>query len=152
MHGKEIDLSKLDLEKMKTKTADSPGLLPFAHTVGSAVIKPEDMGKLKGRAVMAMRQQTEMQIAQIYEQMALLAEQVQAIKRRVEISERIYAAKMSFEPLISHTYYLYRRPDGEDVLSLIAPSEWGRSQRSLEFVAKVRLLADHTWEVLEGEL
>lgn len=152
MQGNEIDLSKIDLEKMKTKTAETPGLLPYAHTVGSAVVKPEDMGKVKGRAVMAMRQQTEMQMAQIYEHMALLAAQVQAIKKRVEISERIYAANMSFEPLISHIYYLYRRPNGEDVLSMVAPSEWGRSQSSLQFVAKVRLLADHTWEVLEGEL
>ncbi|MFN3385251.1 MAG: DUF2452 domain-containing protein [Candidatus Thermochlorobacter sp.] len=149
MKENEIDLSKIDLERMKDKTASSPGLLPYAHTAGSALVKPEDMGKAKGRAIAAMHQQTDMQMAQLYEQMKLLAEQANAIKKRVEISERIYAAKMSFEPLISHVYYLYRRPDGEDFLSLVAPHEWGRSRKSFEFVAKVKLLADHTWEVLE---
>jgi cellobiose-specific phosphotransferase system component IIA len=151
MKENEIDLSKIDLEKMKEKIADAPGLLPYAHTSGSALIKPEDMGKTKGRAVSAMHQQTDMQMAQLYEQMKLLADQANAIKKRVEISERIYAAKMSFEPLISHVYYLYRRPDGEDLLSLIAPTEWGRSKKSLEFVAKIKLLADHTWEILDGD-
>ena len=29
------------------KVAQNPGLLPYAHTAGSAVIKPEDMGKSK---------------------------------------------------------------------------------------------------------
>ncbi len=149
MKENEVDLSKIDLERLKDRTTDIPGLLPYPHTSGSALVKPEDMGKVKGRAVAAMYQQTDMQMAQLYEQMKLLAEQANAIKKRVEISERIYRAKMSFEPVISHMYYLYRRPNGEDFLSLVAPHEWGRSAQSLEFVAKVRLLADHTWEVLE---
>ena len=31
----------------KDKTSDSPGLLEYAHHVGSALIRPEDKGKLK---------------------------------------------------------------------------------------------------------
>ncbi len=95
-----------------------------------------------------MHQQTESQMGQIYEQMQLLAEQAKAIQNRVEISERIYLAKISFEPLINHTYYLYQNSKNEDVLSLIAPQEWGRSS-SMQYLATVKLLADHTWEVLD---
>ena len=131
----------------KDKMAENPGLLPFAHTVGSAVIKPEDTGKIKGRAVTAMRQQTELQLSQIYQQMQLLAEQANRIKQRVDVSERIYTAAVGFEPLIGQTYYLYQRKDGSDVLSLIAPQEWGRSKPFEKFVAKVTMLADHTWDV-----
>ena len=47
------------------KIAENPHLLPYAHTVGGAVIKPEDTGKLKGRALSAMNQQTDMQLSQI---------------------------------------------------------------------------------------
>lgn len=148
-HGKAVDVSQIDLEKMKDKTAETPGLLPYAHTAGSALVKPEDMGKAKGRAVSAMQQQTEMQMSQLYKQMELLAEQAKAIKQRVEVSERIYRAKMSFEPLIGHVYYLYRKTDEADILSLIAPEEWGRSKPFQAFVAAVKLLADHTWEVLQ---
>jgi hypothetical protein len=37
-----------------------------------------------------------------------------------------------------------------DLVSLVAPGEWGRSARkNLEWVASLRLLADHTWEVLD---
>jgi hypothetical protein len=86
-------VSKIDLDKMKEKTAQTPSLLPYAHTAGGAVIKPEDVGKIKGRAVSAMREQTEMQMSQLYEQMQLLAEQAKKIQQRVEISERIYSVK-----------------------------------------------------------
>lgn len=147
-HGKPIDVSRIDLEKMKEKTAALPALLPYAHTAGSAIIRPEDAGKITGRAVAAMHQQTEMQMSQLYKQMELLAAQATAIKQRVEISERIYLAKMPCEPLIGHTYYLYKKDDDTDTLSLIAPDDWGRTKPFKEFIAAVHLLADHTWEMI----
>ena len=116
-----------DLIIDKDKMAENPGLLPFAHTIGGAVIKPEDTGKIKGRAIMAMRQQTDVQMTQLYRQMEILAQQAQKLKERVIISERIYDAAVGFEPLIGQTYFLYVRKNGIDVLSLVGPNEWGRS-------------------------
>lgn len=129
------------------KVAENPGLLPYAHTSGGAVIRPEDKGKIKGRSVTAMRQQTETQMNQLYRQMQVLVEQARGIQQRVEVSERIYGADMGFDPIIGHVYYLYERNNGTDVLSMVAPEEWGRSFPYREFIAEVHLLADHTWEV-----
>jgi hypothetical protein len=129
------------------KVAENPGLLPYAHTAGGSVIKPDDMGKIKGRSVLAMRQQTDRQMNQLYEQMEVLARQAKLIAERKEISERIYEAAMGFEPIISETYYLYEKEDGSDLMSLVAPEEWGRSFKYSRYLAKVKLLADHTWEV-----
>lgn len=129
------------------KVAENPGLLPYAHTAGGAVIKPDDMGKVKGRSVLAMRQQTDRQMNQLYEQMELLAKQAKIIADRKEISERIYEATMGFEPIISEIYYLYEKEDGSDLMSLVAPEEWGRSFKYSRYLAKVQLLADHTWDV-----
>lgn len=133
----------------KDKIAENPHLLPYASNVGGAVIKAVDKGRIKGLAVSAMYEQTDMQMAQIKEQIDLLAAQARAIQRRIEISELIYQAEMSIKPLISHTYHLYfREKNGTYVLSLVGPDEWGRSN-PLKFVATVKLLADHTWEILE---
>ncbi len=131
------------------KVTDRPGTLTYAHHVGSALIKPIDRGRVKGVALESMYEQTNRQLDQIRQQVELLARQAQAIHERVRISERIYQAQINFKPLPGHIYHLYRRPSGEDVLSMVAPHEWGRSC-PLEFVATVRLLADHTWEVIEG--
>lgn len=130
------------------KIAENPHLLPYAHTVGGAVIKPIDKGRTKGLAVSAMHEQTNMQLDQIRQQVELLAEQAKKIQKRVEISEDIYTADVGFKPLINHTYHLYEKEDQEQkVLSMIAPEEWGRSSK-LQFVATVKLLADHTWDIL----
>lgn len=127
--------------------ATNPGLIGYAHTAGSAVIKPEDMGKVKGKAQMAMRQQTQDALHKIYKQIELLGKQAQEINNRIEVSERIYDAQMSFEPIINHTYFLYEKLDGSDVLSMVAPGEWGKKFPFGRFLAKVFLMADHTWKV-----
>ncbi|MEM8527113.1 MAG: DUF2452 domain-containing protein [Bacteroidota bacterium] len=133
----------------KDKIAENPHLLPYAHTVGGAVIKPIDKGRVKGLAVSAMHEQTNMQLDQIRKQVELLVTQAQLIHDRVEVSERIYLADINFKPLIGTIYHLYRRKNGKDVLSMVAPNEWGRSQ-PYEFVASVKLLADHTWEIMDS--
>lgn len=144
MSKKEAFINPID----KDKIAENPHLLPYAHTVGGAVIKPIDKGKMKGLAVGAMYEQTEMQLDQIREQINLLAEQANKIKARVEISESIYQAEMNFKPLIGKTYHLYQRENGKYLVSMVAPSEWGR-KNPLEFKATVKLLSDHTWDILD---
>lgn len=149
MKGNKIDIDKIDLEKEREKTTELPGLIAFPHTVGSAVIRPEDKGKIKGRALAAMRDQTQRQMQQLYRQAQLLADQAREIQKRAEISEKIYDAEMNFEPHIGHLYHLYKRQEGEHLLSMIGPDEWGRSKNPGDHIATVKLLPDHTWEVLE---
>ncbi len=143
-----VDLDRIDLEELKDKSAEDPGLIPFPHSVGGAVVKPEDEGRMKGKAMSAMKEQTSHQLHQLYEQMKTLVKQANTIKKRVEVSEKIYLAQMNFEPVIGQTYYLYEKEDGSAVLSMIAPEEWGKSLPYKSFSVKVRLLSDHTWEVL----
>lgn len=138
-------VNPIDIDKI----AINPHLLPYAHSVGGAVIRPEDNGKLKGRALSAMNQQTDMQLSQIYEQMQLLATQAQKIQTRKVISDYIYQTELRFEPLINHVYHLYKKADQKLMLSLIEKNAWGKSGSSLHFLASVKLLADHTWELID---
>ena len=131
------------------KITQHPGLVPFAHHVGSALVRPEDLGKMKSRALGAMEQQTHLQMRQIFEQMEKLAEQAERIRRRVEISHEIYRCKMGFEPIIGHVYHLYEKDNGEKVLSMIGPKEWGGAFPFAQHISTVKMLGDHTWEVLD---
>ena len=131
------------------KITETPGSLEYGHHLGSALVNPEDQGKLKGRALSAMEHQTDMQLEQIRQQMQLLADQARKLNDRKSISEFIYQAEMRFEPLINHIYHLYQREDARFLLSLIGPGQWGRSGSQFTFIATVRLLADHTWDILE---
>jgi hypothetical protein len=120
-------------------------VLPYASSVGSVAIRPTEEGAIKHKALLAMEQQTDMQLGQIREQIELLARQAQELRKRKELSLMIYEAKMSFTPIISQTYYLYEKHDGSHLLSLVNPKEWGGSGPFKQFVSGVKLLADHTW-------
>ena len=147
MNGK-VDIFNIDLEKNRDKITDLPGLIAYAHHAGSAIIKPEDKGRIKGNAVAAMHDQTDRQFRQLYRQMQTLIEQAEYLKKRVEVSERIYQTDIPFAPVIGKVYYLYQRSDGRGVLSMVSPEEWGEKMPYKTFEAKVRLLSDHTWELM----
>lgn len=133
------------------KIAENPGLLPYSSNVGGAVIKPIDKGKVKGRAMTAMEEQTNVQMQQLREQIEVLVTQAKDLKRRAEVSEQIYLAEMNFEPHINHVYHLYERKNGNWILSMVSPEEWGATLPFKSHLATVRLMADHTWELLDRE-
>jgi len=141
--------SKKDFENPidKDKTTENPGTLPYAHNVGSAVIKPTKQGVIRSKALSAMEEQTDMQLRQIKEQIDLLASQAREIQERKELSAIIYQAHIGFKPEINHIYHLYQKDDNGYVLSMIGPDEWGSKPKYPEFLYTVRLLADHTWKI-----
>ena len=87
-----------------------------------------------------------MMLTQIRQQIELLAIQAKEIQQRKELSMMIYDAKLSFSPVIGQLYYLYQNTEGACVLSMISPKEWGKKSPYKNFVAAVKLLADHTWK------
>ncbi|TAH03522.1 MAG: DUF2452 domain-containing protein [Sphingobacteriales bacterium] len=125
-------------------------VLPYSASVSGAVIKATEEGVIKHKALTAMEEQTNMQLAQIRKQIELLALQAQEIQSRKELSMIIYAAKLSFQPVIGQIYYLYEKHDDTHLVSMVSPKEWGGGAGPYKsFIAQVKLLADHTWmEVL----
>lgn len=120
-------------------------VLPYSASVAGALIKPNEEGVIRHHALTAMEEQTNMQLTQIRQQIELLAIQAKEIQQRKELSMIIYNAKLSFSPVIGQNYYLYEKPDGTYLVSMISPKEWGE-RNPYRSVAAVKLLADHTWK------
>ena len=121
-------------------------VLPFAASVSGALVRPNEEGVIRHKALSAMEEQTNMQLTQIRQQIELLAIQAKEIHKRKELSMLIYDARLSFDPVIGQTYYLYQKEDGSHLVSMVSPKEWGAKIPFKAFVAAVRLLADHTWQ------
>ena len=121
-------------------------VLPYSASVSGALIKPNEEGMIRHHALTAMEEQTNMQLTQIRQQIELLAIQAKEIQQRKELSMIIYDAKLSFNPVIGQTYYLYEKDDGTHLVSMVGPKEWGKKIPFKSFVAAVKLLADHTWK------
>jgi hypothetical protein len=120
-------------------------VLPYASSVGSVIVKPTEEGVIKHKALQAMEEQTNMHLDQIRQQIELLARQAQEIRKRKELSVMVYQAKLNFQPVIGHIYFLYQKNDDSHILSMISPKEWGLKGPFKQFIAAVKLLADHTW-------
>lgn len=128
---------------------DKPDSLAYPHHRGSLPVAPTKQGEIKIKAMSAMHHQTDQQLTQIRQQMELLARQASDIQKRVEISEKIYGAEMRFKPDVMHVYHLYQKDDGKHTLSMVGPNQWGKRGCPFTFVATVKLLGDHTWEIVE---
>jgi hypothetical protein len=146
---KAVDVDSIDLDKLKEKTTDLPGLIEYAHSVGGFSIVPTKEGHIKASAQKAMQEQTQMQLDMLLEQMKTIAGQAQKLKERAEMSSQIYEAKMSFKPVVGHHYYLYEKKDSTKTLSLVSPTDWNNNC-PYTFLHKVKLLADHTWIIVDS--
>ncbi len=121
-------------------------VLPYSASVGSVAIRKTEEGMIRHQALAAMDEQTHMQLDQIRQQVELLAAQAREIQRRKELSFLIYESRLSFSPVIGHTYHLYEQTDGTHLLSMIGPREWGRNGSPYkQHLGTVKMLADHTW-------
>ncbi|MGB0454324.1 MAG: DUF2452 domain-containing protein, partial [Bacteriovoracaceae bacterium] len=114
-----IDVDPIDLDQMKLRTVESPGTVSFASSAGSAPVAKTEQQVIKNRARSSMLEQLDIQMAQIMEQIGLLAKQVEKLKERKAVSELIYYSSINFEPIVGKTYFLYKKEDGEAWLSLI---------------------------------
>lgn len=120
-------------------------VLPYSSSVAGVAIRPTKEGVIKHKALSAMEDQTNMQLDQIRQQVELLAKQAQEIRKRKELSMMIYETRLTFKPQIGHTYHLYEKNNGDNMLSMVAPNEWGKSGPFKQFISSIKLLADHTW-------
>jgi len=128
----------------KDKVTDTPHTLPYAHTIGSAVITPIDKRGVKGSSLATVEEQAEMQLNEIREQLELLLKQAKNIKERVAFSQQVYEADINFVPVIGEVYHMYEKQDGFYIISMVAPWEW-KNIPYKSFVGSIKLLADRTW-------
>lgn len=121
---------------------------PIPLSIGSPVIKPEDRNQIKANAVEAMHHYANQEISMLRKQADLIMQQVREIESRLKVSEQIYQSDIRFVPVVGQIYHLYEKDDHYS-LSLIGPDEWGTSKNSRKYVASVKLLGDHSWDVLK---
>jgi hypothetical protein len=128
----------------------SASLAPIPLSIGSPLIKPEDKNQIKATAVLAMNHYAEQEIKMLKKQADLIIQQVREIENRLVVSEKIYQSDMRFTPVIGQIYHLYEKEDHYK-LSLIGPDEWGRTKSIGKYVASVKLLGDHSWDLIKKD-
>jgi hypothetical protein len=78
---------------------------------------------------------------------SVLQTQAEAIKRRLEITDLVYAAEYHFQPVLGHSYWLvWDKRKSKTLLVLTGPDEWSTAAPvDYEYTAHVKYMGDHTW-------
>ncbi len=122
------------------------GLSEIPMHVGSAMIRPEDRGKIRAVALESAENHARQQMAMLRRQAETLMEEARRIEERLLLSVQIFQADVNFTPVVGQVYHLYQRSNGTKFLSLIGPNQWGSRASSLGHLGTFKHLADSTWE------
>ena len=84
----------------------------------------------------------------IMELVAVLEKQAQAIKRRLDITDAVYAAEYNFQIVMGHCYWLvWDKRKEKNLLVITGPSEWNTGvPPDYQYIMQVKYMGDHTWQ------
>jgi hypothetical protein len=129
-------LSDKQLQQLRDKSTDKPGLLPYPHHIGSAPIKPENTSTFVNRGVSKVNHEFK-------DRFDRLRQEYESLMEEYEWNKVIYESDLRFEPVIGEIYHLYVR-DNKKFISLIGPKEWNQ-----EYLGSFKLNSDLKWEKIK---
>ena len=83
----------------------------------------------------------------IMELVAVLENQAQAIKRRLDTTDAVHSAVYQFQPVMGNVYWLvWDKRKEHTLLTQHGPDDWSSSAPDdYEYKAQVKYMGDHTW-------
>ncbi len=106
----------------------------YGTSVGAPVITTQDNVSWKNRSINKINHKVETKYLE-------LQAAYKALMQEFEFNKLIFDAKFTFEPIVGQTYHLYKRDNGENFLSIIAPE-----QCNFNFLGSFYLNVDQIWE------
>jgi hypothetical protein len=103
--------------------------------------------KQKDIMVNVARLHAQQEYNRIMELVAVLQRQAESIKRRLEITDSVHAAKYDFQIYHDQIYWLvYDSLKEISRLVMIGPQEWATgAPKEYNYICRVKWLGDHTW-------
>ena len=129
-------------------------ITPYATESGGFKFDLVPVEKQKDIMVNVARMHAEQEYNRIMELAAVLQRQAAEIKRRLDITDMVHAAKYDFQVYHGNTYWLLVDTKLNCTrLSLTGPKDWYTGKpENYEYVCQVKWLGDYTWiEVQQGE-
>lgn len=123
------------MKKVPDSFVEDRRLKSYPTEIGSQKFSPDDIQLFKIEKTSKLKHHFSSKFSELQSEYKKLIEEI-------NINERLYLAKHSFEPIPGKSYYLYIKENGEEFLSLISPKEWGDR---FEYVGTFEFLSDGRW-------
>ena len=111
-------------------------LLPYAAKPSGPGIKIPNVAAFKQKGVEKVSKQLQTELEE-------LQNKIKDFVKSANDTQKVYAAKFKFEPLVGETYFLYEGKK-DHYLSLISPDQWNK-----KFLGAFRLSSEYKWERIE---
>jgi len=126
---------------------------PYPTEVGSPAFDLIPIEKQKDVMVNVARMHGQQEYNRIMQLVTVLQTQAASIKRRLEITDWVHAAKYQFQTYHGQIYWLaHDTRHGGTILVHQGPDEWctGAPQH-YDYICRVKLLGDYTWLEVDSE-
>ena len=132
---------------------EHPESMMFPTNIGAPNFSPVPIKKEKDHMINMARMNAKQEYDRIMELVTVLKKQADNIKKRLEMTDLIYQTKYSFKIVHGKTYWLVENTDKNITeLVMMGPNEWsGKHPSEYKYLAPVRSLGDHTWEIVDYE-
>nr|ACO13078.1 C1orf50 homolog [Lepeophtheirus salmonis] len=83
----------------------------------------------------------------IVEQMKFLQQQARKVLEESNRNKQLHHIACNFKKVPGKLYYVYKKPSGQEYISMLSPEEWG--SKCPEFAGAYKLESDMTWTPLD---
>lgn len=126
-------------------------ITPYPTEAGAPQFDLVPVTKQKDHMLNVARMHAQQEYDRIMELVTVLQRQAAGIKRRLDITDWVHAARYDFQLAHGHTYWLVQdhRKD-EIILCAMGPTGWSAAAPEwYEYITAVKWLGDHTWIEVE---
>jgi hypothetical protein len=126
---------------------------PYPTEVGAPAFDLVPVTKQKDIMINVARLHAQQEYDRIMEMVKVLQKQAASIKRRLEITDAVHAAKYQFQIFHGKTYWLvFDSKDNCTRLCMLGPEDWCTGPPSnYEYITRVKWLGDYSWIEIDQE-
>lgn len=120
---------------------------PYPTESGSPNFDLVPVERQKDIMVNVARMHAQQEYDRIMQLVTVLQEQAADIKRRLDITDMVHAARYDFQTYHGNTYWLlYDHRKNCSRLSITGPTDWSTGKpEEYEYICQVKWLGDYTW-------
>ncbi len=128
-------------------------ITPYATEAGGFKFDLVPVEKQKDIMVNVARMHAQQEYNRIMDLVTVLQKQAEGIKRRLEITDMVHAAKYEFQIYHGQIYWLvYDSRKDFTRLVIQGPHEWSTAApEEYNYICRVKWLGDHTWIEIDEE-
>lgn len=126
---------------------------PYPTDIGGPAFDLIPIEKQKDIMVNVARMHGQQEYNRIMELVAVLQKQAASVKRRLEITDMVHAAKYQFQTYHGQIYWLANdKRKGGTLLTIHGPDDWSSSAPDwYDYICRVKWMGDYTWLEVDDE-